>query len=497
MKIEFTEPGAPVGGGAVLALAAFEGTGLAAAARALDAALAAKVARLIERGRFSGRMGETLSFLTPPWLDAEAVLVIGSGKPEAWNERAAELFAAHAYNAAKASGVETLVIALPDLSAQMAAHAAFGLRLASYRFDKYRTRQKPEAKHSIAAARIATEAPAKAAAAFETLSGLADAICFARDQVSEPANVLYPAEFARRVGELSRLGLTVEVLGEAEMKALGMGTLLAVGQGSGRESQLAVLQWKGAKDPAAPPVAFVGKGVCFDTGGISLKPADRMEEMIIDMSGAAAVAGTMYALAARRAKVNAVGILGLVENMPDGEAYRPGDIVTSLSGQTVEVINTDAEGRLVLADALWYCQDRFKPRVMIDLATLTGAIMTALGGDIGGLFSNDEALAANLLAAAAAADEPLWRLPLVDDYAKALESRAADLKHTGDRFGGAITAALFLKRFVNDIPWAHLDVGMTVWKSKSTVATIPDGASGYGVRLLDALVARFYEDMDS
>ena len=494
MKIEFTETGAPVGGGAVLALAAFEGVGLQPAMQALDTALAAKVARLMERNRYSGRMGETLSFLTPPGLDAEAVLVIGAGKQDAWSPRGAELIAAHAYNAAKASGVETLVIALPDSSAEMAAHAAFGLRLAAYRFDKYRTRQKPESTHSIAAARIGADAPVEAAATFETLSGLADAICFARDQVSEPANVLYPVEFARRVGELSRLGLTVEVLGEAEMQALGMGTLLAVGQGSRRESQLAILQWKGAKDPAAPPVAFVGKGVCFDTGGISIKSSDRMEEMIIDMSGAAAVAGAMYALAARKAKVNAVGILGLVENMPDGEAYRPGDILTSLSGQTVEVVNTDAEGRLVLADALWYCQDRFKPRVMIDLATLTGAIMTALGGDIGGLFSNDETLAANLLAASAATDERLWRLPLPDDYAKALESRAADVKHTGDRFGGAITAALFLKRFVNDTPWAHLDVGMTVWKSPSKIATIPDGASGYGVRLLDDLVARFYED---
>ena len=496
MKIEFTETGAPIGGGAVLALAAFEDTGLPSAARELDAALAERVAGLSERGRFAGRPGETLSFLTPPGLDAETVLVIGVGKQDAWTPRGAELFAANAYKAAKASGVETLVIALPDSSAEMAAHAGFGLRLAAYRFDKYRTRQTPDAKHPVTTAQIGAEAPAEAAAAFEILSGLADAICFARDQVSEPANVLYPAEFARRVSELTRLGLTVEILGEAEMQALGMGTLLAVGQGSGRESQLAILQWKGAKDPAAPPVAFVGKGVCFDTGGISIKSADRMEEMIIDMSGAAAVAGALYALAARKAKVNAVGILGLVENMPDGEAYRPGDILTSLSGQTVEVINTDAEGRLVLADALWYCQDRFKPRVMIDLATLTGAIMTALGGDIGGLFSNDETLAANLLAASAATDERLWRLPLPDDYAKSLESRAADLKHTGDRFGGAITAALFLKRFVNDTPWAHLDVGMTVWKSPSKIATTPDGASGYGVRLLDDLVARFYEDSE-
>jgi leucyl aminopeptidase len=493
MKIEFTETGAAIGGGAVLALAAFEDVGLPPAARDLDAALAAKVAALSKRGRYSGRAGEILSFLTPPGLDAETVLVIGAGKEEAWSPRAAELFAAQAYNAAKASGVETLVIALPDASAEMAAHAGFGLRLAAYRFDKYRTRQTPDAKHPVTTARVVADAPAEAAAAFETLSGLADAICFARDQVSEPANVLYPAEFARRVGELSRLGLTVEILGEAEMQALGMGTLLAVGQGSGRESQLAILQWKGAKDPAAPPVAFVGKGVCFDTGGISIKSADRMEEMIIDMSGAAAVAGALYALAARKAKVNAVGILGLVENMPDGEAYRPGDILTSLSGQTVEVINTDAEGRLVLADALWYCQDRFKPRVMIDLATLTGAIMTALGGDIGGLFSNDETLAANLLAASKASDDALWRMPLHGPYDKLIDSQVADMKNVGPRPGGSITAAMFIKRFTNGVAWAHIDMATTAWKPSSTVPTIPSGATGFGVRLLDRLSADFYE----
>jgi len=219
-----------------------------------------------------------------------------------------------------------------------------------------------------------------------------------------------------------------------------------------------------------------------------------MEEMIIDMAGAAAVTGAMYALAARKAKVNAVGILGLVENMPDGNAQRPGDIVTTMSGQTVEVINTDAEGRLVLADALWYCQDRFKPRFMVDLATLTGAIITALGADVGGLFSNNDQLADNLLSASSASGDPLWRMPMPEQYAKALESRAADMKHTGDRFGGAITAAQFIQKFVNKTPWAHLDVGMTVWKPKSSIPTSPDGATGYGVRLLDRLVADFYED---
>ncbi len=290
------------------------------------------------------------------------------------------------------------------------------------------------------------------------------------------------------------LAVRAFVLGEPEMEKLGMGALLGVGQGSARESQLAVIMWNGANDPNAPPIAFVGKGVCFDTGGISIKPADEMEEMIIDMAGAAAVAGAMYALAIRKAKVNAVGILGLVENMPDGAAQRPGDIVKTMSGQTVEVINTDAEGRLVLADALWYCQDRFKPCLMIDLATLTGAMITALGTDIGGLFSNNDQLTTNLLSAASASDDRLWHMPLPEEYEKALESRAADIKHFGGKFGDAITAALFLKRFVNNVPWAHLDVGLTVWKYKSTIPTIPDGATGCGVRLLDRLVADFYED---
>ena len=272
-----------------------------------------------------------------------------------------------------------------------------------------------------------------------------------------------------------------------------MGSLLGVGQGSRRESQLVVIQWKGATDPKAQPVAFVGKGVTFDTGGISLKPADGMEDMKWDMGGAAAVSGLMHALAGRKAKVNAVGILGLVENMPDGNAQRPGDIVTSMSGQTIEVINTDAEGRLVLADALWYCQDRFKPKFMVDLATLTGAIIIALGNDYAGLFSNNDELADNLLAASQASGEPLWRLPIPPAYEKQIDSMAADMKNVGGRPAGSITAALFLQRFVNKLPWAHLDIASTAWKKPSAVPTIPDGATGYGVRLLNQLVADNYE----
>jgi leucyl aminopeptidase len=323
---------------------------------------------------------------------------------------------------------------------------------------------------------------------------LANAVVFARDLVSEPPNVLYPAEFARRVKALEALGLSIEILGEEEMGQLGMGSLLGVGQGSVRESQLVVMRWNGAADPAAQPVAFIGKGVCFDTGGISLKPADGMEDMKWDMGGAAAVAGVMHVLAGRKAKVNAVGILGLVENMPDGNAQRPGDVVTSMSGQTIEIINTDAEGRLVLADAVWYCQDRFKPRFMIDLATLTGAIIISLGNDYAGLFSNNDELADNLLSASKGEEEPLWRMPLPKAYDKQIDSVIADMKNTGGRPGGSITAALFIQRFVNGLPWAHLDIANTAWKKPSTVPTIPDGATGYGVRLLNRLVEDHYEE---
>jgi len=266
-----------------------------------------------------------------------------------------------------------------------------------------------------------------------------------------------------------------------------------VGQGSIRESQLAVIKWYGAADKSAQPIAFVGKGVCFDTGGISIKPAENMEDMKWDMGGAGAVAGLMHVLAGRKAKVNAIGILGLVENMPDGNAYRPGDVLTSMSGQTIEVINTDAEGRLVLADALWYCQDRFKPKFMVDLATLTGAIIIAIGDDLAGCYANDETLAANLLAASKDEDEGLWRMPLPASYDKRIDSMIADMKNTGGRPGGSITAALFLQRYTNGTPWAHLDIAGTAWRKPSAAPTSPDGATGFGVRLLNRMVQDKYE----
>ncbi len=494
MKIEFVDADAPAGAKSAVAVLAFEDGLMSPPATALDQSLGGQIGRAIAGSRFKGAMGQNLELIAVNGLDAARLVIVGAGKKPEFDDRVAELAAAHAYNAVKTSGCESLVLRLADSTAEQGARAAFGVTLAAYRFDRYRTTEKADKKPSVTKVQIAIDEPKPAAKAFKPHSSLADSIILARDLVSEPANILYPEEFARRVKKLTDLGLEVEILGEKEMKKLGMGALLGVGQGSVRESQLAIIQWKGAKDSGAQPVAFVGKGVCFDTGGISLKPADGMEEMITDMGGAAAVTGVMRALAARKAKVNAVGILGLVENMPDGNAQRPGDVVTTMSGQTVEVINTDAEGRLVLADAVWYCQQRFKPKFLIDLATLTGAIVVALGKDIAGLYSNDDTLAENLLAASKASDETLWRMPLPAAYEKQIDSAVADVKNTGGRPGGSITAALFIQRFIKDTTWAHLDIATTAWKPGSTVPTIPSGATGFGVRLLDRLVANNYED---
>ncbi len=492
MRIEFVaaDRGNLPTAGAV-GVIAIEGGSLSWAAEDVDKAMGGGLAKAIAAGRFKGSTGQNLELVAPHGLDVDRVIVAGCGASKDLTGDVTERFAAQVFQAVRASGSDTLTLLLPGADAEQAARAALGATLASYRFDRYRTTESADKKTSIATVRIATDDTTGAEAAWQPLKALAEAIAFSRDLVSEPANILYPGEFAARVKKLQSIGLDVEVLGESEMMKLGMGSLLGVGQGSVRDSQMAVIQWKGGGD--AQPIAFVGKGVCFDTGGISIKPADGMEDMKWDMGGAAAVAGVMHALAGRKAKVNAVGILGLVENMPDGNAQRPGDVVTSMSGKTIEVINTDAEGRLVLADALWYCQQRFKPQFMVDLATLTGAIIISLGHDFGGLFSNNDALSNNLLKAGVSEGEPLWRMPLPSAYEKQIESAIADLKNTGGRPGGSITAALFIQHFVNGLPWAHLDIAGVAWKKPSTNPTIPDGASGFGVRLLNRLVADNYE----
>ncbi|WP_406853218.1 leucyl aminopeptidase [Brevundimonas sp. BH3] len=477
----------------ILAVMVQEERQLAGLGAGLDAAASGALSKAMSSGRFKGAANSSLNVLAPAGIDAGAVLLVGAGAADKFDDLAVEAYAATAYAVVKMSGAETLTIDATHLSAEQAARAGFAARLASYRFDKYHTKKAADKKPSITTVQVVTADPAAAEAAFAPLTAVADAVFFSRDLVSEPANILYPAEFARRVKELEALGAKVEILGEAEMEKLGMGSLLGVGQGSRRESQLAVIQWNGGKAGEAP-IAFVGKGVCFDTGGISLKPAEGMEEMKWDMGGAAAVAGLMHALVGRKAKVNVVGVLGLVENMPDGNAQRPGDVVTSMSGQTIEVLNTDAEGRLVLADALWYTQDRFKPKFMIDLATLTGAIIISLGLEYAGVFSNSDELAEGIAAAGSKVGEKTWRLPIPAEYERHIDSPIADVKNMGNgRAGGSITAALFLQRFTNNVPWAHIDIASTAWIKDSKVATVPDGAVGWGVRLLDQMVADKYE----
>ena len=322
-------------------------------------------------------------------------------------------------------------------------------------------------------------------------AALAEGVFFTRDLVNEPANVLTTSDFADRLKAMEAIGLSVEVLEEAELAKLGMRALLAVGQGSESPSKVVVMRWQGGGEEA--PLALVGKGVVFDTGGISIKPAAGMEEMTMDMGGAGVVAGVMRALALRNARANVVGLVGLVENMPDGKAQRPGDILRSMKGDTIEVINTDAEGRLVLADVLWYAQDRFKPRAVIDLATLTGAVIIALGHDNAGVFANDDALAGQILAAAAAEGEGAWRLPLGPAYDKLIKSRLADIKNTGGRPAGSITAAQFLQRFIRKgQPWAHIDIaGVALPPGGTDMA--PKGASGWGVLTLDRLIRDRFE----
>ena len=366
----------------------------------------------------------------------------------------------------------------------------FGATLNTYKFDKYKTKKKT--KKQINEVKIISNNATKLKNKLKNKNSVAEGIFLARDLVNEPSNVLNPEAYAKRIKELSKFGLKVEVLNEAKMKRLGMWSLLGVGHGSQYESQLVIIRWEGNKSKKTKPLCFVGKGVCFDSGGISLKPGNKMEEMIGDMGGSAAVVGLMKTLALRKAKVNVIGVVGLVENMPDGTAQKPGDIVKSMSGQTIEIQNTDAEGRLVLADALWYAQDKYKPEIMIDLATLTGAIVMSLGNKMAGIFSNNDDLSEKLLEAGRVSGDNVWRLPLSESYDKMINSQFADMKNIGMGGAGSITAAQFLKRFVNKVPWVHIDIaGTATGMEKSSINT--SWASGFGVNLLDTLISKFYE----
>ncbi len=392
------------------------------------------------------------------------------------------------------NAVVTIMADLPDgaMKPDQAAAVASGLRLRAYKFDRYKTRKKDGEDAAVRAeVSLAVGDVAAARKAFASRAHIVDGVIMARELVNEPPNVLYPVEFARRAAQLRKLGVDVQIFDVKAMTKLGMGALLGVAQGSTQPGRMVVMRWNGGKK-GEQPVAFVGKGVCFDTGGISIKGSSGMEDMKGDMGGAACVVGLMHALAARKAKVNVVGAIGIVENMPDGNAQRPGDIVTSMSGQTIEIINTDAEGRLVLADVLWYVAKKFKPKFMVDLATLTGAIMVALGTEYAGMFSNNDELAERLTKVGLDTGERVWRMPLGPEYDKQIDSQFADVKNAGVRNGGSITAAQFLQRFVDDTPWAHLDIAGTAMGAPKTDINHSWG-SGYGVRLLERLVAEYYE----
>ncbi|ESQ94363.1 leucyl aminopeptidase [Asticcacaulis benevestitus] len=456
---------------------------------ALDSAVAEEIKSLLSAVGFKATRGKAQLLNR----SGGAVVAVGGGDLTTLDTVAMETIAASLYHVTKASGFEALSLDLTGYSAELAAHAVLALHLAAYRFDKYFGQAKLDKAPTLKNINVVCDDVAAAETAYVPLGALREGIVFARDLVSEPANILYPQSYADRVKAYESIGLKVEILGEPEMEKLGMHSLLGVGLGSRKESKLVVMQWLGALDQKAQPVAFVGKGVTFDTGGISIKPAEGMEDMKWDMGGSAAVVGTMVALAGRKAKVNAIGIIGLVENMPDGNAQRPGDVVKAMSGTTIEVINTDAEGRLVLADALWYCQDRFKPQFMIDLATLTGAMIIALGMDYAGVFSNNDELAEKIGEASKSVLENTWRMPLPAQYEKQIDSKIADIRNIGGRPAGSITAALFLQRFVNGTPWAHMDIAPVAWTNEQRIPTVPEGATGFGVRTLNALVAKFYE----
>ncbi|MEH6662395.1 MAG: leucyl aminopeptidase [Parasphingorhabdus sp.] len=440
--------------------------------------------------RFAGKLGEVFEiFVTEAGNVLRVILTgLGTGKPNN-----AESAGGSAIAKILASGAKHAVIDPSGLDEERLAKLLFGAKLRSWRHDKYRTTM-PE-KQKVTLQTITTlDQDLETAKAWTDLSAVADGVALTRELVAEPANAIYPESFVARCEELKELGVEFTVLGWDEMEKLGMGALLGVSQGSERPPRLLAMRWDGTNGEQTTPLALVGKGVTFDTGGISLKPGAGMEEMKWDMGGAGAVAGTMKALAGRKAKAHVVGVCGLVENMPDGKAQRPGDVVTSMNGQTIEVINTDAEGRLVLCDAMEWTQETFKPEVLIDLATLTGAMIIALGNEHAGCFSNDDDLADDLIDAGKDSGDPLWRLPVGPAYDKLINSPIADMKNVGPRGAGSITAAQFLKRFVKDgVKWAHLDIAGMVWADKPGPVW-DKGATGYGVRLLNQYVADNFED---
>lgn len=495
MQISFSTAALPKSGAVIVPL--FEDGKASGAFGELDEKTGGALNRAVKSAEFKAKKGRVLQMISPDGVGYSQIIIVGAGPSKQFGALTAEEVGGAGIAVILGTREKSAIFALKGFTtkklddATAAARIANGARLKTYRFDKYRTKEKKEEKPALNKISVNTSA-SQARSVYAELEKVSDGVVLTRDLVSEPANVLYPVSFARRCQKLSSLGVKIKVLGEAEMKKLGMGSLLGVGQGSAHESKLVAMEWMGGKT-GDPTVALVGKGVTFDTGGISLKPGPGMEEMKWDMGGAGAVTGAIAALAGRKAKANVVGIIGLVENMPDGKAQRPGDVVKSMSGQTIEILNTDAEGRLVLADALWWAQETYKPSVVIDLATLTGAIIISLAHEFGGMFTKDDKLAKQLEAAGEASGDKLWRMPLTAAHDEMIKSEIADMQNIGGKGAGSSTAAAFLGRFIKEgVSWAHLDIAGMAWEKKDK-PTVPKGGSGYGVRLLDEYIRANFE----
>ena len=449
------------------------------------------ISKSIKNENFKFNKFESIEIIGEEKTGYSKVIIIGCGEVNSLNLKDYDLIGGKItqLNSKFSNNIEVLV-SQNISNDELIMRIGYGAILATYRFDKYKSKKsKISFPKNI---KILSKNFRMLSKKFSHKKSVTEGIFLARDLVNEPSNILNPEDYAKRIKGLSKYGLKIEILNEAKMKTLGMDSLLGVGRGSQYESQLVIMRWNGLKTKKTKPLCFVGKGVCFDSGGISLKPGNKMEEMIGDMGGSAAVVGLMKSLALRKAKANVIGVVGLVENMPDGTAQKPGDIIKSMSGQTIEIQNTDAEGRLVLADALWYAQDRFKPEFMIDLATLTGAIVMSLGNKMAGIFSNNDNLSNNLFQAGEEPGDMVWRLPLSSSYDKMINSQFADMKNIGMGGAGSITAAQFLQRFVNNVPWVHIDIaGTATGMEKNTINT--SWATGFGVHLLDTFVSKFYE----
>lgn len=475
-----------------------ENKGFGSVLEGLDKSASGAIKKAVANADFKAKAEKMLRIPAVNSLEGQLVLA-GLGNAKDHDGLALEKIGSKLFACLNCLREKTAFIDFSDIAdskdntaAELIAYVASGALLRSWKFDKYKTKREKDEIPVLEEFVLVTPDVGVSQKAFDRLLAIAEGNHLTRLVVSEPPNVIYPESMAKYAMELSKIGVKVEVLGEKEMEKLGFGALLGVGQGSIRESQLVVMQWLGGAS-GQKPIAVVGKGITFDTGGINIKPSNGMEDMKYDMAGSGVVLGLMKSLALRKAKVNVVGVMALAENMPSGSAQRPSDVVTSLSGQTIEILNTDAEGRLVLADALWYTQDKYKPQYMIDLATLTGAITVALGYEYAGLFSNDDKLCDMLTKAGTEVGEPIWRLPMGKNYDKDVDSDVADVKNVGSgRGAGSITAAQFLERFVNKTPWAHLDIAGMAW-DKADKPLTGKGATGYGVRLLNEFLKENFE----